>query len=153
MADTLDTAIEARLTALIACLSPSSRATLARRVAGQLRKTQSARIAAQRNPDGSAYEPRKPQLRQQKKNLRGGMFKKLRQNAHLKATGNADGAVVAFSRDVERIARVHQLGLRDRVNRRTHLEVAYPARELLGITVIDEALLSTLISAHLADAL
>ena len=153
MADTLDTAIEARLAALVERLSPASRATLARSIAGQLRRAQSARIAAQRNPDGSAYEPRRPQLRQQKKNLRGGMFRKLRQNTYLKAKGTADGAVVAFSRNVERIARVHQLGLRDRVNRRTNLEADYPARQLLGLTVIEEALLNALIGDHLADAL
>ena len=153
MADPLDTAIEARFAALIERLSPSSRASLARSIAGQLRRSQSARIAAQRNPDGSAFEPRKPQLRQQKKNLRGGMFKKLRQNTYLKAKGNAEGAVVAFSRDVERIARVHQLGLRDRVNRRTGLEVDYPARQLLGLTLIEETLLETLITDHLAKTL
>jgi len=153
MTDGLDTAIEARLSALIDRLSPTSRATLARSLAGQLRRTQSARIAAQKNPDGSAFEPRKPQLRHRKKDLRAPMFKKLRTNTYLKAKGTADGAVVAFSREVERIARVHQLGLRDRVSRRGTLEADYPARQLLGLTAIEEALLYTLISNHLADAL
>lgn len=153
MADAIDTAIEARLSALIESLSPASRTALARTLAAQLRRTQSARIAAQRNPDGSAFEPRKPQLRHRKKNLRAGMFKKLRTNTYLKAKGNADGAIVSFSRDVERIARVHQFGLRDRVSRRRNLEADYPARELLGLTPIEETLLHTLITAHLADAL
>lgn len=153
MADAIDGQIEARLSALIERLSPSSRTALARTLAAQLRATQSARIAAQHNPDGSAFEPRKPQLRRQKKNLRAGMFNKLRTTTWLKAKGTADGAVVAFTRDVERIARVHQLGLRDRVNRRTNLEADYPARQLLGLTTIEEALLNTLISTHLADAL
>lgn len=153
MADQLDAAIEARLSALIERLSPSSRTALARLIAAQLRATQSARIAAQQNPDGSAFEPRKRQLRRQKKNLRVGMFNKLRTNTWLKAKANADGAVVAFTREVERIARVHQLGLRDRVNRKTNLEADYPARQLLGLTVVEEALLDTLISTYLAGAL
>lgn len=153
MSDPLDSAIEARLAALIERLSPSSRTILARAIASQLRATQSGRIAAQRNPDGSAFEPRKPQLRHRKKNLRAGMFNKLRTNTWLKAKANADGAVVAFTRDVERIARVHQLGLRDRVNRKTNLEADYPARQLLCLTVVEEALLDTLISTHLAGAL
>ena len=153
MADPLDSAIEARLSALIERLSPASRTALARTLAAQLRATQSARIAAQHNPDGSAFEPRKPQLRNKKKKLRAAMFNKLRTNTWLKAKGTADGAVVAFTRDVERIARVHQLGLRDRVNRKTNLEADYPARQLLGLTVVEEALLDTLISTHLAGAL
>lgn len=145
--------VEARLAALIEKLSPTSRTALARSIAAQLRRTQAARIAAQRNPDGSAFEPRKPQLRHRKKNLRAGMFKKLRTNTYLKAKGNADGAIVSFSRDVERIARVHQFGLRDRVSRRRNLEADYPARELLGLTPIEEALLHTLITTHLAETL
>ena len=153
MADPLDAPIEARLSALIERLSPSSRTALARLIAAQLRATQSARIAAQKNPDGSAFEPRKPQLRRQKKNLRAGMFNKLRTTTWLKAKANADGAVVAFARDVERIARVHQLGLRDRVNRKTNLEADYPARQLLGLTPVEEALLHVVITDHLAFAL
>ena len=153
MADAIDGQIEARLAALIERLSPSSRTALARVIATQLRATQSARIAAQRNPDGSAFEPRKPQLRRKKKNLRAGMFNKLRTNTWLKTKSTADGAVVAFTNDVARIARVHQLGLRDRVNRKTNLQADYPARQLLGLTTLEEALLDTLISTHLADAL
>lgn len=145
--------VEARLAALIDSLSPASRAGLARTIAAQLKRTQAARIAAQRNPDGSAFEPRKPQLRHRKKDLRAPMFKKLRTATWLKSTGNADGAIVRFAREVERIARVHQLGLRDRINPKTNLEADYPARELLGLTPLEETLLDTLITTHFAAAL
>lgn len=144
--------IEARFGALIASLNPSARARLARLIASQLKKTQAARIAAQQNPDGSAFEPRKPQLRHQKKNLRAGMFNKLRTGTYLKSSANADGAVIKFSRDVQRIAKVHQEGLRDKVNK-TGLEATYPARQLLGITATEETLLLPLITNHLAQFL
>ena len=45
--------------ALLRSLSSSQRRTLMRRMARQLAQSQRARIAAQRQPDGSAYEPRK----------------------------------------------------------------------------------------------
>lgn len=145
-----DALVESRLAALIGCLAPAQRADLARRLAARLRRSQSARIGAQQNPDGSAYEPRKPQLRQRKKNLR--MFAQLRTNRFLRAKGNADGAVISFARDVERIARVHQEGLRDRVNRRG-LEADYPQRRLLGLTDAEKTFIDTLITEHLAVSL
>lgn len=44
---------------LLAGLSPSSRAKATRNIASLLRGKQAQRIAAQRNPDGSAFDPRK----------------------------------------------------------------------------------------------
>ena len=145
--------IEARFGALVSALAPAARAVLAKEIAKQLRQSQMKRIAGQMNPDGSAFEPRKSQLRNNKKDLRAGMFGKLRTAKYLKANGSADGAIISFTSDVERIARVHQLGLRDRVSRKTSLEVIYPERRLLGISAEDETALSLLISDHLARAL
>lgn len=45
---------------LLANLEPAPRARLLRRVARDLRRSQQARIAAQRAPDGAAWEKRKP---------------------------------------------------------------------------------------------
>lgn len=140
--------IEARFGALIAALAPSARAQLAKEIARQLRQSQAKRIAAQQNPDGSAFEPRKLQLRHKKKNLRAGMFAKLRTAKYLKASSSSEGVVVSFVRDVERIARVHQFGLRDRVSRRSALEVQYPARQLLGISNEEESSITGLIAAR-----
>jgi len=145
--------IEARFGALVSALAPAARAVLAKEIARQLRQSQTKRIAAQENPDGSAFEPRKPQLRNRKKNLRTGMFGKLRTAKYLKASGTAEGAIVSFTRDVERIARVHQFGLRDRVSRKSGLEVEYPVRQLLGVSSDDETALTELIADHLARAL
>ena len=149
--DSPELQLQAQLGALIESLAPAQRARLARSIAARLRRSHSARIAAQQNPDGSAFEPRKPQLRQRKKTLR--MFDTLRTPRFLLAKGTADSAVLSFSRDVQRIARVHQLGLRDRVNRKTNLEADYPARALLGLSTEEESLILSLSEEHLGKAL
>lgn len=51
---------------LLAKLSPGQRTQLAREIARSLRQSQSQRIAAQKNPDGSPFAPRKLQLRSKK---------------------------------------------------------------------------------------
>lgn len=144
-------ALEAFAAHLIAALVPTARRALAKTIAGALRPSQAKRIAAQQNPDGSAYAPRKPQLRQQKGRLRRTMFAKLRTSKYLKASSTADEAIVTFAREVQRIAQVHHRGLRDRVDRKSGREADYPARELLGISADDEALIRDLVTAHLAD--
>lgn len=53
--------LNTRLNALINNLKPQARRALARNIGQQLRKNQAKRIASQQNPDGSAFEPRKPQ--------------------------------------------------------------------------------------------
>lgn len=146
-------AIEAFAANLIAALEPAARRALAKSIAGTLRTSQAKRIAAQQNPDGTAYAPRKPQLRHQQGKLRRTMFAKLRTGKYLKASSTADEAIVTFTREVQRIASVHQLGLRDRVNRRTGLEADYPARELLGLSADDHTLIRDIVTAHLADRL
>lgn len=153
--------LEARFGALIAALQPAARAELAKRIAKTIQRSQSTRIGAQKNPDGSDYEPRKPQLRNKKKNLRpegstlgvrAGMFRKLRTPSMMDSKGTADGAFVGFIRDVQRIALVHQNGLRDRVNR-FGKEADYPQRRLFGITDDDENDTTHLITEHLARVL
>ena len=131
--------------AMLAGLSPAGRRAAARAVAIEMRRSQSARIAAQRNPDGTAYAPRKAKgLRGKKGALRrtakaGPMFKKLRTTAFMTADATADEASVGFrGAAANRIARVHQLGLRDRVERNPNSPKAqYAARVLLGFSDAD----------------
>lgn len=141
--------LEARLGGLLAQLEPAARRGLAREIAKELRQSQRKRIAEQLNPDGSAYAPRKPQLRQKAGRIRRQMFSKLRTTRFLKTAVTADSAVVGFIGQVERIARVHQLGLRDRVQKGGP-QAQYPARELLGFTEADIAAVQDLVLAHLA---
>lgn len=143
--------LDAYCSALLASLESSERRKLARTIATTVRANQVKRIAAQLNPDGSAYVPRKPQkLRGKKGRIRRSMFAKLRTPRYLKTEASSESAVITFAGEVQRIAKVHQLGLRDKVNRRKSIEVKYDARELLGITQSDVSLVADLVISHLA---
>lgn len=123
---------EDRLTGLIESLSPSGRRRLAVDIAKKLRQRQQQRIKLQKAPDGTPYVPRKNQpVRNKKGRIKREMFVKLRTNRFMKATGSESAAVVAFASGVQRIARVHQLGLRDKPGRNSAM-VEYPVRELFG---------------------
>ena len=152
MTDDLD-ALESWAEPLIARLSPSAQRKLARDIARALRKSQAARIKAQKNPDGSPFEPRKPQARAQSGFVRkGAMFTKIRQAKHLKARGRGDDAQVGFFSRVARIAREHQEGRRAKVDRNGPW-YDYPERRLLGYADADRALVRDMLLDHLGDDL
>jgi phage virion morphogenesis protein len=123
--------VDAWLDALLAGLEPAARKRMMRELAQQLRRSQQKNIRMQRNPDGTAYEPRRVTART-KGRIRRQMFAKLRTAKYLKAVASPDSASVEFEGRVQRIARVHHYGLRDRVSRRGP-EVQYSQRRLLGI--------------------
>jgi phage virion morphogenesis protein len=139
--------------ALLARLSATERRKLNQDIARELRKSQQQRILDQRNPDGSAYAPRKP-----RKNLRGKqghlkrrkMFLKLRQAKHLKLQSSADAIAIGFTGRSAQLARVHQYGLRDRPARGQG-DVQYERRELLGLTDADLELIRDRLLERLAD--
>lgn len=66
----------------------------------------------------------------------------------MKASGRENSAVVEFCGKVQRIARVHQLGLKDRPNAHAK-DVQYAERQLLGFSREDKQLVETLIIKHL----
>lgn len=126
-----------RLAGLITSLSPAGRRQLATTIAKQLRTNQQQRIKRQQAPDGKPYVPRKTQkLRLKKGRIKREMFTKLRTNRFLKANGDTSEAIVQFADRVQRMARVHHYGLRDRPSSRSK-EVQYGARPLLGLTRSD----------------
>lgn len=130
-----------RLAGLLAALSPAGRRRLTVDIAKKLRQRQQQRIKSQKAPDGTAYAPRKRQpLRAKKGRIKRQMFAKLRTNRFMKASGNENAAVVEFTGKVQRIARVHQLGLKDRPGRNS-AEIQYPSRELLGINYSDREII------------
>ncbi len=146
-------ALEAHLAALIAQTAPAARRTLARELARRLRESQRRRVAAQLNPDGTPFEPRKARSskRRRKPEIRRRMFARLMTARYLKAQSSADSASVVFTDAASRIAQVHQFGLRDRVaRRRTAPEVRYPARQLLGATQEDQHVIAACVLEHLA---
>ena len=135
------------LTALLANLEPAARSRMMRQLAQQLRRTQQQNIRLQRNPDGSGYEPRKVKARTKKGRIKRQMFSKLRTAKYLKTAAKADSASVQFEGKVQRIARVHHYGLRDRV-KKGGPEVVYTRRELLGYSKdFENQLIDTIISA------
>lgn len=144
-------AFDTRLAGLIAALSPQSRKAMAATIAKRLRKQQQQRIKQQVTPEGLPFTPRRPQpLRAKKGRIKREMFAKLRTAKYMKAKGTGDDAVVEFTGQVQRIAKVHQYGLRDRPSVRAN-EVLYPARPLLGLDaedmkIFEEAVLEKLIN-------
>ena len=148
MADNLR-ALEDWAGALLAKLEPGARRQLNQQIGRDLRRSQQQRIAAQLNPDGSAFAPRKPsQLRAKKGRIKRKMFAKLRQAKHLKLQSSADAIAIGFMGRVARIARVHQYGLRDRPER-GQADVQYDRRELLGFTDADLDLIRDSLLEHL----
>lgn len=141
--------LEARLGGLLSQLEPSARRDLARAIAKEIQPRQRKRIADQMNPDGTPFAKRKPQLRQKAGRIRRTMFSKLRTARYLKTAATSNSAVVGFVGQVERIARVHQLGLRDRVQKGGK-EAQYATRELLGFTDDDVSAVHDLVISHLA---
>lgn len=137
------------LAALLANLETATRQRMMRQLAQELRRNQQNNIRLQRNPDGSGYEPRKVTARTKKGRIKRQMFAKLRTAKYLKTAANADSASVQFDGQVQRIARVHHYGLRDRVSRKGP-QVRYAKRQLLGIydtefEIIKEKIISFLI--------
>ena len=125
-------AFDERLGALIGNLSPAARKEMARTIARRLRAGQQQNIKRQQAPDGTPFKPRKAPARKKTGRIKREMFAKLRTAKYMKARGSADDAVVEFAGNVQRMARVHHYGLRDRPARGGK-EVQYEARPLLGL--------------------
>ena len=137
-------AFDARLNALIGNLSPAARKEMARTIAKRLRAGQQQNIKRQQAPDGTAFKPRKVPARKKKGRIKREMFAKLRTAKYMKAKGTNDDAVVEFAGNVQRMARVHHFGLRDRPARGGK-EVQYEARRLLGININDMEIIEQII--------
>ncbi|ELY4863993.1 phage virion morphogenesis protein [Cronobacter sakazakii] len=138
-------AFDDRLATLIANLSPAARKEMTRTIAKRLRTGQQQNIKRQQAPDGTPFTPRKTQpARSKKGRVKREMFKKLRTAKYMKAKAGADEAVVEFTGNVQRMARVHHYGLRDRPARGGK-EVQYEARPLLGLNNADLQLIENII--------
>jgi phage virion morphogenesis protein len=152
-------ALEKWASSLLTQLSPAARRTAMRDVARELRRSQQARIASQRNPDESAYEPRRARaakggkkLREKKGRIkRAAMFAKLRTARFLKVEADASGLAIGFAGRVARLARVHQFGEMERVAPGGP-EYRYPARVLLGFTGADREMIRDRLLGHLTQA-
>ena len=133
--------------ALLASMTPAARRQLMGELARNLRASQSKRIRANIQPDGSPMTPRKPlkKLAKQRGATRRKMFQHLVSPRWLKATSTEHQAVIEFVGSANRLATIHQYGLKDRIKGR---EISYPARELLGITTPEAKQLEELLLVH-----
>lgn len=126
-----------RLEALISSLSAPARKEMARSIGRKLRASQQQNIKRQQAPDGTPFKPRKAQpVRSKKGRIKREMFAKLRTDKYMKTQASPNEAVIEFAGNVQRMARVHHYGLRDRPSRKGK-EVQYEKRPLLGITESD----------------
>lgn len=138
-----------RLNALIGNLSASSRKEMARNIAKKLRASQQQNIKRQQAPDGTPFKPRKTQpIRSKKGRVKREMFAKLRTAKYMKAQATSDEAVIEFTGRVQRMARIHHYGLRDRPSRNGK-EVQYESRQLLGISNSDQQLIEQIVMRSL----
>lgn len=123
-----------RLEALISSLSAPARKEMARSIGLKLRAGQQQNIKRQQAPDGTPFKPRKTQpVRSKKGRIKREMFAKLRTAKYMKTQASPNEAVIEFAGNVQRMARVHHYGLRDRPSRKGK-EVKYETRKLLGIS-------------------
>lgn len=137
---------------LLAKLEAPARRIVLRDIARELRRGQQARIAQQANPDGTAYEARKPRGKKHLRDKAGrirrkAMFAKLRQARYLRTESDATSLAIGFAGRIARVARIHQLGERARVAPGGP-EYKYPARVLLGFSGEDRKMIRNMLLAH-----
>ena len=138
-----------RLEALINSLSAPARKEMARSIGRRLRASQQQNIKRQQAPDGTPFKTRKAQpVRSKKGRIKREMFKKLRTAKYMKTQASPNEAVIEFAGNVQRMARVHHYGLRDRPSRKGK-EVQNDSRPLLGISerdleMLEETILNSL---------
>ncbi|BCB23201.1 virion morphogenesis protein [Burkholderia phage FLC5] len=146
-------ALESWAGGLLSQLAPAARRSAMREIARELQRSQRTRIAQQRNPDGSAYEKRKPRpkhLRDKAGRIkRAAMFARMRQARYLRTESDAQGLAIGFAGRVARVARIHQFGESDRVAPGGP-QYTYPARVLLGFTDADREMIRDLLLKHIA---
>lgn len=140
-----------KLAGLLDSLSPAGRRKMAAEIAKKLRASQQQRIKQQKAPDGTPYAARKRQpVRGEKGRVKREMFAKIRTARYLKAKGSTDATTVEFAGKVQRIAGIHQEGLKDKPNRHSQ-PVKYETRPLLGFSAADLHIVEDVILSRLIE--
>ena len=126
---------------MLRALSAGQRRVFFSRLSRELARINATRMRANIAPDGTPFEPRKPQTRLRAKRGRvRAMLHKLPKS--LKPSATDSGLEIAFGGRSAQIADVHHYGKDDAPNRlRPSWRVRYPARELLGISESDQTLI------------
>ena len=141
---------------LIGGLSSAEQFKLAKNIGQKIRRSQATRIAQQKNPNGTPFEPKKKQsIRERAASRRGrirrAMFVKMKTTRFLRVNATNTEIAVGFIGRVARIAREHQEGLRVGVNQGRKPFVTYPARRLLGLSQTDQEMIRDEVITHLEN--
>jgi len=134
---------------MLSQLSDAERRKLEMNIARKLRASQKKRITSQQNPDGGAYVPRKNRLRDKKHKIKNKMFNVIKNAKYMRMERTPQGVAVGFAGRIAFIARVHQFGLKDKVDR-DGPTIKYASRELLGFTDVEIRMIETDVLNHLA---
>ncbi|MCX3310063.1 phage virion morphogenesis protein [Pantoea vagans] len=142
-----------RLEALISSLSAPARKEMARTIAKKLRASQQQNIRRQQAPDGTPFKFRKTQpVRSKKGRIKREMFMKLRTAKYMKTQASPNEAIIEFAGNVQRMARVHHYGLRDRPSKGGK-DIQYEARPLLGLNESQLQMIENLVINRLHSAI
>ena len=144
-------ALNEHLGAMLIQLSDAELRKLEMNIARKIRASQKTRITQQQNPDGSAFVPRKKRLRDKKNKIKNKMFNVIKTSKYMRIERTAEGVAIGFMNRVANIARVHQYGLRDRVER-DGPTVKYDTRELLGFTPAELDMIESEVLNHLSKS-
>jgi len=124
-----------------------------RDVAATVRRRNQARMARQVAPDGTPWEPRKPQdERFQRGGIRrrAAMMRGLRQSKRLRIQQAGDAVAIGWTGRESRIATLHHHGGEGRVVEGRPRTAEYPARPLLGLPPDDVAAIRAVLLEHLS---
>lgn len=122
--------LEPWITDMIESFSPKERAATLRKLRVPLRRGTQKRITAQTGPDGKKWAGRRDGSRRK-------MMKGLKLARNLKVTSSTAHLSLGWSGRTGGIARVHHMGLRDRVTEKG-VRVKYASRHLLGLSQDDQ---------------
>lgn len=142
-------ALTEHLGSMLIKLSDVERRKLETEIARKLRASQKKRITAQKNADGSSYIPRKSALRSKKNKIKNKMFNLIKNAKYMRIQRTPQGVAVGFTNRLAFIARVHQFGLKDKVDK-DGPTVKYASRELLGFTDTEINMIESSVLEYLA---
>ncbi|VEB25903.1 Mu-like prophage protein gpG [Actinobacillus lignieresii] len=144
--------IQAKFEELIARLTPTGRKALTKEIGKRLAQSQRQRIKAQKNSDGSEFEPRRKQPKQTtKRRVKAKkMFAKLGTARLMKTQITTEGVEIGYRGGDAVVAGVHQFGRKIRPFKGKSFEVEYAKREVLGLTEDDEQMIENIIIEYLA---
>lgn len=139
--------LESWVALAIARLQPAEQRKLLRKIGQDLRRVNRQRMAAQTDPDGTAWEPRKEYGRPRRGRPKQ-MMRKLRQAKRLRVEVGDSLIRIGWRGHDSYLASVHHFGLTQRLQ----FGLAhYPERPLLGITEGDAMTLQESLLRHLQE--